>query len=124
MGVKHLPMSRIRPNTKDFSRELRSNMTDAEAHLWQHLRARQILSLKFRRQHPAGKYILDFACIEAKLAIELDGGQHNELQMQDNLRTAWLESQGWKVLRFWNNEVLQNTEGVLEEIYKTLSQAN
>lgn len=100
MGVKHLSMSRISPNTKDFSRKLRSNMTDAETHLWQHLRARQIIGLKFRRQHPAGKYILDFACIEAKLAIELDGGQHNELQMQDNLRTAWLESQEWKVLRF------------------------
>jgi very-short-patch-repair endonuclease len=124
MGVKHLSMSRISPNTKDFSRKLRSNMTDAETHLWQHLRARQIIGLKFRRQHPAGKYILDFACIEAKLAIELDGGQHNELQMQDKLRTAWLESQEWMVLRFWNNEVLQNTEGVLEEIYKTLSQAN
>ncbi|OIQ92402.1 hypothetical protein GALL_256230 [mine drainage metagenome] len=99
-------------------------MTNAETHLWQHLRARQILGFKFRRQHPAGKYILDFACIDAKLAIEIDGGQHNELHMQDNLRTAWLESQGWKVLRFWNNEVLQNTEGVLEKIYNTLSQVS
>lgn len=83
-------------------------------HLWQHLRARQILGLKFRRQHPVGKYILDFACVDAKLGIEVDGGQHNELQMQDNLRTSWLEEQGWMVLRFWNNEELQNTEGVLE----------
>lgn len=99
-------------------------MTDAETHLWQHLRARQILGFKFRRQHPIGNFILDFACRDVKLAIEVDGGQHNEIQSQDNLRTAWLETQGWKVLRFWNNEVLQNTEGVLEEIYQILSQAS
>jgi len=82
---------------------------------------RQILGLKFRRQHPAGNYILDFACIDAKLVIEVDGGQHGELQTQDKTRTLWLEAQGWKVLRFWNNEVLQNTEGVLESIYNALS---
>jgi very-short-patch-repair endonuclease len=72
--------------------------------------------VKFRRQHPVGKYILDFACVDVKLAIELDGGQHGEMQIQDNLRTAWLEAQGWEVVRFWNNEVLQNIEGVLEKI--------
>jgi very-short-patch-repair endonuclease len=91
-------------------------MTEAESCLWQYLRMRQILGLKFRRQHPAGNYILDFACIDAKLVIEVDGGQHGELQTQDKTRTLWLEAQGWKVLRFWNNEVLQNTEGVLESI--------
>lgn len=96
-------------------------MTDAEMYLWQHLRARQILGFKFRRQHPVGKYILDFACIEAKLAIEADGGQHIALQPQDIERTSWLSSQGWTVLRFWNNEVLHNANGVLEEIYSTLS---
>ncbi|HSG93422.1 MAG TPA: endonuclease domain-containing protein, partial [Methylotenera sp.] len=103
------------------SRQLRSEMTVAETHLWQHLRTRQICGKKFRRQHPVGKYILDFACIEAKLAIEVDGGQHNELQNYDNQRTAWLEVLGWKVLRFWNNEVLQNIEGVLEEILNALT---
>ena len=72
--------------------------------------------MKFRRQHPAVNFILDFACIDAKLAIEVDGGQHNILQTQDNVRTLWLEAQGWKVLRFWNNEVLQNTEAVIEKI--------
>lgn len=114
-------MHRVPPGTKDFSRKLRSEMTEAESYLWQHLRARQIHDLKFRRQHPVGNYILDFACIEAKLAIEVDGGQHNELQSLDNLRTAWLETQGWKVLRFWNNEVLQNVEGVLEVICNRLT---
>lgn len=77
--------------------------------------------IKIWRQHPAGNYILDFACIDAKLVIEVDGGQHGELQTQDKTRTLWLEAQGWKVLRFWNNEVLQNTEGVLESIYNALS---
>ena len=114
-------MHRIPLKIKDFSRKLRSEMTEAETRLWQHLRARQINGFKFRRQHPVGNYILDFACIEVKLAIEVDGGQHNELQVQDNLRTAWLETQGWRVLRFWNNDVTGNIEGVLDEICKTLS---
>ena len=91
-------------------------MTEAELCLWRSLRMRQLHGLKFRRQHPAGNFILDFACIDAKLAIEVDGGQHNILQTQDNVRTLWLEAQGWKVLRFWNNEVLQNTEAVIEKI--------
>ena len=96
-------------------------MTEAESHLWRRLRMRQILGAKFRRQHPVGKYILDFACIDVKLAIEVDGGQHSEIQSQDNLRTAWLQAQGWKVLRFSNTEVLQNIEGVLEQVYNELS---
>lgn len=113
-------MQRLPQHTKDFSRKLRSEMTDAESCLWRRLRARQIHGLKFRRQHPVGKYILDFACIEARLVIEVDGGQHYELQNQDSKRSAWLESQGWKVLRFWNNEVLQNIEGVLAEVLNAL----
>lgn len=108
-------MQRLPQHTKDFSRQLRSEMTDAEQHLWQRLRMCQ-LGVKFRRQHPVGKYILDFACVDVKLAIELDGGQHGEMQIQDNFRTVWLEAQGWEVVRFWNNEVLQNIEGVLEKI--------
>jgi very-short-patch-repair endonuclease len=114
-------MLRVPPNTKTFSRQLRSELTEAETHLWQRLRARQIYGKKFRRQHPVGKYILDFACIEARLVIEVDGGQHNELQNHDSQRTAWLELHGWRVLRFWNNEVLQNIAGVLEEILNTLT---
>ncbi len=113
-------MLRIPPNIKTNSRKLRSELTEAETHLWQHLKARQVGDKKFRRQHPVGNYILDFACIEARLAIEVDGSQHSEMKSQDNLRTAWLETQGWKVLRFWNNEVLQNIEGVLEKVLNTL----
>lgn len=82
---------------------------------------RQIRGLKFRRQHPVGKYILDVACIDVKLAIEVDGSQHAELQTQDNERTAWLQAQGWMVLRFWNNEVLQSIEGVLGKVLSSLS---
>ena len=114
-------MQRVASRIKIFSRELRREMTDAEKYLWQRIRMQQ-LGVKFRRQHPVGAYILDFACIGAKLVIEVDGGQHNELQTQDNARTLWLESQGWKVLRFWNNEVMQNIDGVLESIYTALSE--
>ena len=94
-------------------------MTDAEKHLWRRIRMQQ-MGVKFRRQHPAGNYILDFACIELKLTVELDGGQHAELKTHDHVRTLWLESQGWKVLRFWNNEVLQDIESVLTEINRKL----
>jgi type I restriction enzyme M protein len=96
------------------ARELRKNQTDAESLLWQLIRDRQIADCKFRRQHPVAPYILDFYCHEKKLAIELDGGQHNTESAigQDHKRTEFLASQGITVLRFWNNDVLQNTEAV------------
>jgi very-short-patch-repair endonuclease len=90
-------------------------MTNAEKHLWQHIRLQQ-LGVKFRRQHPVDSYILDFACVDLKLGLELDGGQHMDAKVKDDERTDWLNVQGWKVLRFWNNDVLLNIEGVLEEI--------
>jgi len=99
---------------------LRAHQTDAENLLWGLLRNRRLLGLKFRRQYPLEPYILDFYCHEAALAIELDGGQHTEQQHYDQQRTAYLESHGITVLRFWNNEVLQQTESVLEKIYLTL----
>ncbi len=99
------------------ARELRRELTDAERPLWGIVRARRFLGLKFRRQHPVGPYILDFYCDELRLAIELDGGQHAEQQAYDSARTAYLKQQGIDVLRFWNNEVLANTEAVLEAIY-------
>lgn len=113
-------MRRLAENTTDFSRKLRLEMTDAEKYLWRHLKSRQLHGLKFRRQHPLGNYILDFACIELKLAIEVDGGQHTEQQAYDDERTMWLKAQAWNVLRFWNNDVLQNIEGVLQVIETAL----
>lgn len=91
-------------------------MTEAEQYLWRHIRMRQVQGLKFRRQHPCGDYISDFACVEIKLAIELDGSQHQQQIEYDEKRSKWLESQGWKMLRFWNNEVLQSSESVLETV--------
>ena len=99
-----------------LAKSLRENSTDAERLLWKHLRARQPQGLKFRRQQPIGNFIVDFVCFEQKLIIELDGGQHAEQQQTDAARTQWLEMQGFKVIRFWNNEVLQNMEGVWQAI--------
>lgn len=113
-------MERLPQHIKVFSRQLRRDMTIAEQCLWRRIRTQQ-LGVKFRRQHPAGIYILDFACVELMLALELDGGQHAEAQVKDEKRTKWLEAKGWKVLRFWNNELLKNIDGVLEEINHTLS---
>jgi very-short-patch-repair endonuclease len=89
--------------------------------LWYHLRAHRFLGLKFKRQKPVGRYIVDFVCLEQRLIIELDGGQHSEQQHYDQDRDAWLRSQGYTVLRFWNNDVMQQLEGVLEQIRCTLS---
>lgn len=94
-------------------------MTDAEHRLWSLLRARQLNGHKFRRQHPVGSFVLDFACLEQKLAVEVDGGQHADSE-QDRQRTAWLEAQGWRVIRFWNNEVLSNPEGVSARLAEVL----
>ena len=96
-------------------------MTDAEQKLWYHLRAHRFMGFKFKRQKPIGHYVVDFACIEKKLIIELDGGQHAEALEYDNERDAWLHSQGYTVLRFWNNELLNETESVLERIRLALS---
>ena len=101
-----------------FARELRRKQTDAEKALWIKLRDRQIDGLKFRRQQPIGSYIVDFVCFDRKLIIEIDGGHHSEDKVltEDNDRSRWLTEQNYQVLRFWNNEVLTNQEGVLERI--------
>jgi len=105
------------------ARELRKNQTDAEQLLWGLLRDRSFANKKFRRQHPIGRYILDFYCHEAQLAIELDGGQHNETSAKryDAERSQFLTQQGIHVIRFWNNEVLQQTDAVLESLWNTLT---
>jgi very-short-patch-repair endonuclease len=100
--------------------ELRQQSTDAEWKLWRHLRNRQIDGVKFRRQVAIGPYIADFLAVDALLVIELDGGQHASQVDYDEERTAWLQQHGFRVLRFWNNDVLANTEGVLEAIQRFL----
>jgi very-short-patch-repair endonuclease len=102
------------------ARELRKNLTDAEARLWVRLRRRQLDGFRFRRQQPIGPYIVDFFCPAAKLIIEVDGGQHATDQQRDDQRTRWLEARGYRVIRFWNNDVLENTEGVLQTIQQAL----
>ncbi len=97
-----------------FARILRSNMTDAEKHLWNRIRRRQLNTQKFRRQSPVGPYVADFLCADHRLIVELDGGQHDAAT--DVRRTALLEAQGYRVLRFSNHDVLTNTDGVLETI--------
>ena len=106
---------KIRSNK--LQKELRSNMSDAEQALWYLLRCRQISGLKFRRQHPFGDYILDFVCLENKLVIEVDGGQHGQQAGYDENRTKKLQAAGFRVLRFWNNEVLKEIESIKEKIW-------
>ena len=105
---------------KNFARTLRRNQTDAEKRLWRYLRLREMGGCKFRRQHPIGHYVVDFCCVGRKLVIEVDGGQHAEAKWKDDRRTAFLRSRGFGVVRFWDNEVLKNTVGVLERIREAL----
>ena len=104
-----------------LSRTLRRRSTDAENRLWHHLRGRRFEGVKFVRQVPIGAHIADFVCRSARLVIELDGGQHST--EADAPRTANIEAFGYRVLRFWNNDVLENTEGVLEVIRRELALA-
>jgi len=105
-----------------LARELRQKETQAEQILWSWLRNKQLNGVKFRRQQTLGKYIIDFISFDKKLIIEIDGGQHNEDPFieKDELRTRWLESEGFRVIRFWNNDVLSNTDGVIMNIRKAL----
>ncbi len=100
------------------ARALRRDMTVAEKSLWSELRSRKLAGLKFRRQRPIGPYIVDFVCYEPRLVVELDGGQHGERERSEDdvARTEWLNARGFKVIRFWNNDVLQNMDGALETI--------
>jgi very-short-patch-repair endonuclease len=110
--------------TITHARELRKNATDCERLLWQQLRAHRLQGFKFKRQQPLGLYIVDFVCFEARLIIEADGGHHAEQAEYDNRRDDWLRSQGFTVLRFWNNEILTNIEGVLERILEGCQNLN
>ena len=98
------------------ARSLRQSMTEAERRLWQILRSHQMTGYKFRRQVPIGRYIADFVCHEARLIVEIDGGQHDRSSPQEAERSGFLEKEGYRILRFWNNEVLANPDGVHQTI--------
>ena len=111
------------PRLKRFARELRAELTEAERLLWRKLRDRRFEAWKFRRQTPIAGYIIDFYCLKAKLVIELDGGQHGtpEGEAYDARPTAKLEELGLRVIRFWDNEMLTNPEGVMLAIFEALN---
>jgi very-short-patch-repair endonuclease len=104
------------------ARKLRRTSTEAERRLWALLSSAQLNGVKFRRQHPIGTYIVDFVSLDSKLIIEIDGGHHNmdDVRQGDESRTAWLTGEGYSVLRFWNNDVINNPEGVIEGIREAL----
>ena len=104
------------PGKTKLARKLRRDVTDVERRLWHRLRNGQVCDAHFRRQHPAGRYILDFYCPTLALAVELDGGQHAETLARDRVRDEWLKQKGVTVLRFWNSDVTENLNGVLEVI--------
>ncbi len=105
-----------------LARTLRKNTTKEERILWQLLRNRQFFGLKFRRQYPIGKYIVDFVCESKKVVIELDGGQHNEPEniLLDEERTKFIENQGYKVIRFWNSDINKNISGVYDKLLEII----
>ncbi len=113
VGVK---MKRVTHQMVVVSKKLRNNMAEAEKQLWYLLRERYLNGFKFRRQQPIGKYVADFVCFENKLVIEIDGGQHMESRIEDNKRDEWLRKEGYRVLRFWNNDILENREAVISKI--------
>jgi len=110
------------PVTVDRARELRQNETAAEKRIWSRLRAHRFQGFKFRRQHPIGRYVVDFVCLGAHLVIEVDGDSQGDDRADtlDAARTAWLETQGFRVVRFWNHDVLEGTDDVMEAIFYAL----
>jgi very-short-patch-repair endonuclease len=115
-----LSESRGMKNIRVKARQLRRDQTDAEQTLWARLRDRQLCGAKFRRQHPVGPFVADFCCTQRRLVVELDGGQHAVEVAADEKRSRFLETQGYRVLRFWNHDVLTNTDAVLERIAEVL----
>ena len=104
------------------ARNLRKNQTDVEKLLWSHLRNRHLDGYKFRRQFPIGRYIVDFVCNSKDLVVEVDGGQHAELTTKDEVRTEFLNKEGYKVVRFWNNDVLAQHRNVIDYLTLALAQ--
>ena len=122
-SVAKMRHSTRNPALRQNAKNLKQNMTLAEQRLWYHLRGKRLNGIKFRRQQTIGGYIVDFVSMECKIIIELDGGQHAQQAAYDNARTEFLNRQGYRVVRFWNNEVLQQTENVLAEILKQCGSA-
>lgn len=112
---------RVNKTFKQRSRILRKNATDAERHLWYELKNRQLAKFKFRRQYVIGQYIVDFICLDKKLIIELDGGQHCDQFKYDQKRDLFLQDNGYRILRFWNNAIFNEKEAVLEVILNALT---
>jgi very-short-patch-repair endonuclease len=108
--------------SNERARTLRKSMSESERRLWRELRNRQVGGHRFRRQHPIGPYIVDFVCLEQRFVVEVDGGHHSEAEQveHDARRTAWLEREGYRVFRVWNNEVFDNLDGVVETIWAEL----
>ncbi len=104
-------------NKLDFAKNLQASQSDRENIVWKALCAKRLSDAKFKRQQPLGRYIVDFVCFECRLIVEIDGGQHNG-SVDDVLRDEWLGAQGFTVLRFWNNEVMENLEGVLTRVFE------
>jgi very-short-patch-repair endonuclease len=107
---------------KSHARRLRRGQTDAERLLWRQLRSRHLNGFKFRRQHPLGRFIVDFCCPERSLVVELDGGQHAEQAEKDARRTAYLNQIGYRVVRYWDHDVLSDPDAILEDIFRALKE--
>ncbi len=116
-----MPLKRANPKSYELARQLRKVPTPAEEKLWAILRGDKLNGVHFRRQHAIGKYVIDFCCVKRKLAIELDGSPHLEQTEYDIQRTAYLESLGYKVIRFWNGQVMKDIEGVIHSIEASLN---
>ncbi|SOE08854.1 very-short-patch-repair endonuclease [Hoeflea halophila] len=115
-----LPHSKVPPHLRRNARRMRSAMTDAELKLWNELRAHRLMGLGFRRQVPIGNYIVDFACPEHRLVVEVDGSQHANNVTRDQARTRYLEQQGSQVVRFWNHDVLTDNDNVCMHILQSV----
>ena len=116
----NLPHGKVPPHLRRNARRMRSAMTEAELKLWNEVRAHRLMGLSFRRQVPIGRYIVDFACPEHRLVVEIDGSQHAAEQAHDLARTAYLEAQGWQVVRFWNEDVLKDLDNVCTHILRVI----
>jgi len=116
-----LPHGKVPPHLRRNARRMRRAMTEAELKLWNELRAHRLMGLGFRRQVPIGRYIVDFACPEHKLIVEVDGSQHAENLIRDQARTTYLEQQGWQVVRFWNDDVLSDIDNVCTHILRLIA---